>query len=83
MYKRQSRYLVRAAITGISGIADSSGRILAESRPDVADTLTGIVRLETAMTPWTRWGHHLPVAADAAALAVLVFGVARLRRPRP
>lgn len=78
-----SRYLLRAAITGISGIADSRGRILAESRPDEKATVTGTVRLETSMTPWTRWGHRLPVAADAAALAVLIFGLARLRRPRP
>ncbi len=77
-----ARYLVRAAITGISGIADARGRILAESRPDERVTLSGTVRLETAMTPWTRWGYRLPAAADAAALAVLLFGLARVRRDR-
>ncbi len=77
------RYLVRAAITGISGIVDSRGRILAESRPDEKAIVFGRVRLETAMTPWTRWGHRLPAVADAAALAVLIFGLARAGRGRP
>ncbi len=77
-----SRYLLRAAITGISGIVDSRGRILARSRPDERITLTGSARLETGMTPWTRWGHRLPVVADAAALAVLLFGLARGWRDR-
>src|SRR4029434_7108378 len=39
------RYLIRAAITGISGIVDARGRILAESRPDEEATVTGTVRL--------------------------------------
>ncbi len=34
-----ARYLIRAAITGISGIVDSRGRILAESRPDEQATV--------------------------------------------
>ena len=37
------RYLIRAAITGISGIVDPRGRILAESRPDETATVTGRV----------------------------------------
>ncbi len=76
------RYLVRAAITGISGIADARGRILAESRPDERVTVTGTVRLETGMTAWTRWGYRLPLAADAAALGMLIFGLARPGRDR-
>ncbi len=76
------RYLVRAAITGISGIADSRGRIVAESRPDERATLTGTVRLQTGRTAWVRWGHRLPVFADVMALAVLLFATARLLRVR-
>ena len=41
-----------------------------------------MVRLEEEMTAWTRWGWSLPVLADAAAVAVLIFGLARWARER-
>jgi apolipoprotein N-acyltransferase len=72
------RYLVRAAITGISGIVDERGRILVESRPDEKVTLTGRVRLIDTATAWTRWGYGIPRAVTAAGAAVLLFGLARL-----
>jgi apolipoprotein N-acyltransferase len=77
------RYLVRAAITGISGIVDEKGRIrqeLGENRPGV---VTGTVQLLREETPWTRWGFWLPRLADLAALAVLVSALARRRQIRP
>ncbi len=77
-----SRYLVRAAITGISGIIDSRGRILRESRPDERTILTGSVRLEEGRTTWTRWGFWIPRAADVAAVVVLLFGLVRWARSR-
>ena len=76
------RYLVRSAITGISGIVDERGRIVAESRPDERGLVRGTVRLEEGLTPWTRWGYRLPLAVDLAAAAVLLFGLVRLRRQR-
>ena len=63
-----SRYLLRAAITGISGIVDSRGRILAESEADVKTTLTGVARLDVSVTVWTRWGYWIPRVADALGL---------------
>lgn len=77
------RYLVRAAITGISGIVDSRGRIVGEAGAGRAEILAGRVALETGRTAWTRWGHALVPAADAGAAAVLIFGLARWRRERP
>jgi apolipoprotein N-acyltransferase len=81
-----NRYLLRAAITGISGIVDEKGRIrqeLPENRPGL---LRGNVRLFDARTVWTRWGYWwLPRLSDGAALAVLLLGMARLfgsREPR-
>jgi apolipoprotein N-acyltransferase len=74
------RYLVRAAITGISGIVDARGRILAESPADVKTTVTGRVRLHGERTAWTRWGFWLPRIADILACGVLILGFARLRR---
>jgi apolipoprotein N-acyltransferase len=76
------RWLVRAAITGISGIADDRGRVVAELPPDRPGTLSGVVRLESGKTAWTRWGHWLPPIADAAACAVLLFGLLRWTRER-
>jgi apolipoprotein N-acyltransferase len=73
-----SRYLLRAAITGISGIVDSRGRIRAESEADVKTTLTGVARLDVSVTVWTRWGYWIPRVADALGLAVLLFGAVRL-----
>ncbi|HEY3123936.1 MAG TPA: apolipoprotein N-acyltransferase, partial [Thermoanaerobaculia bacterium] len=72
------RYLLRAAITGISGIVDERGRILQELRENRSGILRGTVLLLKSETAWTRWGYWLPRLADAAALAVLLFGFARL-----
>jgi len=78
------RDLVRAAITGVSGIVDWRGRVVAELPENRAGILRGVVHLRTGMTAWTRWGHLLPFAADAAAVAVLLSGLARwLRAKRP
>jgi apolipoprotein N-acyltransferase len=77
------RDLVRAAITGISGIVDARGRILAKTPADERTFLSGTVHLRDETTPWTRWGFWIPRAADVVAIAVLLFGLARGFRPRP
>lgn len=74
------RSLVRAAITGISGIVDENGRIRQELGPNLAGTLTGTVTLLRDRTAWTRWGFWLPRLVDVAALAVLLVSLARRRR---
>jgi apolipoprotein N-acyltransferase len=76
------RYLLRAAITGISGIVDEKGRIRAELGRDRAGILRGSARLFEENTVWTKWGYWLPRAADAAALGVLLFGLVRRRSHR-
>lgn len=76
------RTLLRAAITGISGAVDGRGRILASLGPDRKDTLRVTATLLSVRTAWTRWGWVLPLAADAAALVVLLFAVVRLWRRR-
>jgi len=78
-----SRYLMRAAITGISGIVDDRGRILRESRADERVIVTGGVRLIQERTIWTRWGFALSTVADVVAGLVLLYGLFRLRRPAP
>ena len=76
------RDLVRAAITGISGIVDAKGRILAETAPNERALVRGSVRLERGTTVWTRWGYGIPVAADLGAGGVLLFAVVRWLRNR-
>ncbi len=79
------RYLLRAAITGISGIVDEKGRILQELGENRSGILRGTARLLKSETAWTRWGYWLPRLGDAAGLAVLLFGAVRLlgsRKPR-
>ncbi len=76
------RYLIRAAITGISGIVDPRGRILAQTRPNQRTLVRGSVRLETGSTTWTRWGFRIPPVADALGAAVLLFGLVRWVRDR-
>jgi apolipoprotein N-acyltransferase len=76
------RSLVRAAITGVSGIVDARGRILAETAPNERALVRGSVRLERGSTVWTRWGYGIPVAADLAAAGVLLFALVRWLRER-
>ncbi|MBC8646472.1 MAG: apolipoprotein N-acyltransferase [Thermoanaerobaculia bacterium] len=79
------RYLLRAAITGISGIVDEKGRILQE----LGENEEGIVRGRAALfghrSVWTRWGFAFSGLCDALAAAALLLGLARWikgRRPR-
>lgn len=76
------RYLLRAAITGISGIADEKGRILAELGPDRAGIVRSGVRLLESRTPWTRFGFAFSGLADAVAVLVALVGLVRWRRER-
>jgi apolipoprotein N-acyltransferase len=76
------RYLLRAAITGISGIVDEKGRIRAELPADSTGTVRGRAVLFTSRTPWTRYGFAFSGIADAIAIGVLLFGLVRWRRSR-
>jgi len=76
------RYLLRAAITGVSGIVDGKGRILDRLGRDRSGVLRGQVRFLDGQTAWTRWGYVLPRLADVFALSVLLFGLVRWLRGR-
>jgi apolipoprotein N-acyltransferase len=76
------RFLLRAAITGISGVVDEKGRVLSELGADEKGTLRGTARLINSRTAWTRYGFALSGLCDAVAIAVLVFGLARWWRER-
>ena len=76
------RYLLRAAITGISGIVDEKGRIRTELPADRTGTLRRRVALFSSRTPWTRYGFAFSGVADSIAIGMLVFGFLRWRRER-
>jgi len=75
----QGRYLVRSANTGISGIVDPYGRVLAKSEIFVPAVITGDVRLLSARTFYGRigyWFEYFSLAATAL-VALAALGIHR------
>ena len=73
----QGRYLVRAANTGISGVVDPYGRVIAQTALFEDDVLTAEVRLIDDLTPYARYGDLLAFACGIVTLAMLMIaGVA-------
>jgi apolipoprotein N-acyltransferase len=66
------RYLVRAANTGISGIVDPYGRVLAESPIFEQTIIVGDVRYVRERTIYSRTGDVFAYGALALTLALLV-----------
>jgi apolipoprotein N-acyltransferase len=76
------RYLVRAANTGISGIVDPYGRVIAQSRLFEPAVVTGTVAYRTDKTLYTRIGDlfaYVSAVATFALLAPLLFKISDLR----
>ncbi len=67
----QGRYLVRSANTGISGVVDPYGRVIARTELFVPATLTAEVRL---LEPWTLYAR----IGDAFAYACVALTVLAL-----
>jgi apolipoprotein N-acyltransferase len=74
----QGRYLIRAANTGITGIVDPYGRVLARTRLGEATVVVGEVRFVQARTLYATMGDR--VAHAALALTALAL-IASSRRP--
>jgi apolipoprotein N-acyltransferase len=72
------RYLVRAANTGISGVVDPYGRVLAETGIFEPAVMVEEVRFVTARTIYTRIGDVFVYASVIVTLALLVLA----RAPR-
>jgi apolipoprotein N-acyltransferase len=66
------RYLVRAAMTGISGVVDPYGRIVASLPPGESGTLTAAVAGRRTMTPYVCFGDWFAVACGILSLAPLL-----------
>jgi len=68
----EGRYLVRSANTGISGIVDPYGRVLAESRLYEPAVIVGDARFVTASTLYARIGDLLAYVAALVTLVMLL-----------
>jgi apolipoprotein N-acyltransferase len=71
------RWLLRAAVTGISAAVDDRGRIVLEQPADTAGILYVEARLRTERSPWTRWSFAFSALADTLAVGMLLFGLRR------
>jgi apolipoprotein N-acyltransferase len=69
----EGRYLVRAANTGISGIVDPYGRVVARSAIYEPAVLVGEARYLRTSTFYARHGDVLPYASALLTLALLVL----------
>ena len=74
----QGRFLVRAANTGISGVVDPYGRVLARSALFETEVITEEVRLLTGLTFYGRMGDLLAYLCCVLTLTA-VFGAWRFR----
>jgi apolipoprotein N-acyltransferase len=68
------RYLVRAANTGISGIVDPYGRVVAQSRLFEPAVVAGTVSYRTEKTVYTRIGDLFAYLSAVATVGTLVAG---------
>ncbi len=73
----EGRYLIRSANTGISGLVDPYGRVLAESTIFEPAVIVGTARF---LRPSTFYARHGDVLAYASAIATLALLVASRRR---
>ena len=71
------RYILRAATTGISGIIDPYGRILAKTELMTSTYLTGNVHPSQKLTFYTRAGDILPFVSLTLTAIFLILAVTR------
>ncbi len=68
------RWFARAALTGISGFVDPSGRVTSRLEVGEAGILLEDVQPLTGLTPRVRWGDWWAVLCAVASLSILVAG---------
>jgi apolipoprotein N-acyltransferase len=75
----EGRYLVRAANTGVSGIVDPYGRVLAETKIFEPAVVVGEARFLTAPTFYARHGDVLPYASVVLTILLLIASRRRVQ----
>lgn len=76
------RYVVHAAVSGISAIVDPTGRVVASSGLFEPAVTRATIRASSVTTPYVRWGNWAVWAAGALALAAFALPRGRRRSPR-
>jgi apolipoprotein N-acyltransferase len=77
------RYIVQAAISGISAVIDPDGRVLVETGLFEQTILRASVPVRTGRTIYTRFGDYFPLVCGLGSIAGLIAvgaGAARRRR---
>ncbi len=75
------RPFARAAITGVSGVVDGNGRLLAKIPAGEGGITRAVVRPSSSRTVWSRWGGTIfPGVADAIAAGMVLCVLARWSR---
>jgi len=65
------RYLIRGTNTGVTGIIDHHGQVIAQAESFVPQNLTGSVMATSGLTPYSRWGSW-PILLGCVVL--VIFG---------
>lgn len=71
------RFLLRAATTGISGIVDPYGRVLARSEMMTQTFLSGVITPSQKLTFYTRFGDLLPFLSLTLSLIFSILSMAK------
>ena len=74
------RYLLRAATTGISGVIDPYGRVIARSKLNTETVLTETITPLDGITFYTRFGDWLAFAALTISALFLILAWTRKRK---
>jgi apolipoprotein N-acyltransferase len=69
------RFLIRAATTGVSGIIDPYGRILARSEMMTQTYLTETIIPRDKLTLYSRWGDYFPLLSLTLGVLFLILAV--------
>jgi apolipoprotein N-acyltransferase len=78
------RWVVHAAISGISAVVDPTGRVLGSRGLFDPGSVRATIEASSAITPYVRFGDIVPVGAGALALALFLMPRSRsARRARP
>ena len=75
----EGRYLVRAANTGITGVVDPYGRVLARTAIFEPGMIVERARFLTTVTPYARWGDAFAYASVVISAGLIVLARRRVQ----